>query len=583
MTDLIWLSPVALFLFGALLASAVPRPWAPWISLLTPIVSAVLACWLIYGSDASRPQTLVLEVMDYTLNPVSLDRLGILMVGLFHGAALVGALFIHSIKDRLQHSALIAYFAGGLGAVMAGDWISFFVFFEIIALAGAGLIFARRDGASLASGIRYLLFQVAAGVTLLAAIIWQGALTGQWMIAPMSLSGEAHSGYVWLFLVALGLKTGFPLLHVWLVDSYPKASMAGLAVLVAVTTKVGVVGLVRVFAGESSLVPIGLLMALWPVGYVLCENNLRRVLAYSMMVQLGLMVMAIGVGTPLALDGVSWHIVMDVTFKMVFFMAIALIWLHIGTTQADQLSGLAKVMPWVAISVCVAALANIALPLTGGFISKKMMLGAIEHAIDASGYHHGLYWIALSFSVLGLLYAWVRLTWRVFFRPIEGNMRLPKRIALPLSQRIALLLPVLALLVFGMFPALIDQFRPFGSEQAVFTLKNITAQIALLGGAALVYRLASRVGFGLPIQGVNRLWDAHLVYGWLLVRVPKALLAWGQTARGFAVDGLTALLAWMQHPKWPWQRLGQTWPIGAMALWVAVIFFVILVLGITTQ
>ena len=577
MTDLGLLYPVTIFLLAAAMIAVVPRSWIGWVSLLAPIMSAIVtfSAWL--TPSLMIGASLELSAMDYKLIPVEVDALGLLMVALFHGAALTGALFAHTIKDRLQHSAMLAYFAGGIGAVMAGDWISFFVFFEIIALAGAGLVFARRTEASMQAGVRYLLFQIAAGVTLLTGILWQGAVTDQWAIAELTL--DPKTPYAFLFLFAFGLKAGFPLLHLWLVDAYPKASPTGLAVLVAVTTKVGIVGLLKTFPGESWLVPIGLLMALWPVGYVLSENNLRRVLAYSMMVQLGLMVMAIGVGTPLALDGVSWHIVMDVSFKMVFFMAFAIVLTHLGTNQVDQLSGLAKPLPVVAICVAVAALANVAMPLTGGFISKKMMLGAI----DASTLPHAVYWMALSLSVLGLLYAWIRLTWRVFFSAVQSNMSLPHRIKLPWSQCLALLIPVVVLVVTGFVPSLIEGFRPFESEEHVFTLKTVTAQLALLGGGFVVYRGLRRIGWGLPRKSVERLWDADLIYRWVFITLPRAMVRVGSAFQSSATKPIRGMVQWVSHPKWPLQHLGQSWPIGAMALWVAVIFFVILVLGLINQ
>lgn len=278
MSDWMLLLPVLLFLGSALLIALIPkgRPvW--WISALTPLVSAAVA-WHAFTPGA----TLSFSSMDYVLNPVRVDALGLWMVGLFHVAAFIGALFISPIKDRLQHAALLAYFAGGMGVALAGDWISFFVFFEIIALSGVGLVLARADEVATEAGVRYLLFQIAAGLSVLIGFSLHVQHTGDWSVGPVPLEGWAG----WFLLAGFGIKAGFPLFHVWLVDAYPKASLAGLAVLVAVTTKVGLLALMRVFPGEDILVPIGVVMALWPVAYVLAENNLRRVLAYSMMVQL---------------------------------------------------------------------------------------------------------------------------------------------------------------------------------------------------------------------------------------------------------------------------------------------------------
>ncbi|HEY7906523.1 MAG TPA: proton-conducting transporter membrane subunit, partial [Wenzhouxiangella sp.] len=483
MTDWSLLLPFMIFIGGAGLIALLPQRVSWVISTLTPLVSGWFA-WQLLAPGLR----LELSFMDYTLNPVSVDALGLLMVGLFHVAAFIGALFISPIKDRLQHGALLTYLAGGIGVVMAGDWLSFFVFFEVIALSGAALVLARRDEVATQAGVRYLLFQIAAGVTVLAGILLHANQTGDWSVGPVALNGLAG----WLLLVGFGIKTGFPLVHIWLVDAYPKASVAGLAVLVAVTTKVGVLALMRTFPGESVLVPIGVVMALWPIAYVLTENNLRRVLAYSMMVQLGLMVVAIGVGTPTALDGVALHIVMDVLFKMTLFMALALIFVHLQTTDADRLGGLAKHWPVIAGCVVVAVLANIAVPLTGAFISKKLMLSAIE----TSDLPHILYWVLVSLSVVGLLYGWVRIAWRVFFAANENAK--PTHIPpVPGVQQLALLIPVVLLLLTGFWPGLLDGLKPFDSATEVFTLKKILAQLAMLGGAGGMYLVLSRFGLGL--------------------------------------------------------------------------------------
>ncbi len=570
MTEWSLLFPFFIFLGGVGLISLLPQRLSWVISTLTPVVSGLVA-WQVLEPGLN----LHLPFMDQTLHPVRVDALGLLMVGLFHVAAFIGALFISPIKERLQHGALLAYLAGGIGVAMAGDWLSFFVFFEIIALSGAALVLARRDEVATQSGVRYLLFQIAAGVTVLAGILLHAQQSGDWSVGPVALNGWAG----WLLLVGFGIKTGFPLVHVWLVDAYPKASVAGLAVLVVVTTKVGLLSLMRVFPGESALVPIGVVMALWPIAYVLTENNLRRVLAYSMMVQLGLMVVAIGVGTPTALDGVALHIVMDVLFKMTLFMAMALILIHFNTTDADRLGGLAKHWPIVGLCVAVAVLANIALPFTGAFISKKLMLSAIE----TSSLPHLLYWLLVSLSVVGILYGWVRIAWRVFLAPQEMPSMPAQMAHVPGVQQMALLIPVILLLVAGVFPGLLDGLRPFASTEDVFTAKKILSQFIMLGSAGLVYLTLARIGWGLPRHYEARLYDVEVIYRFLLVTVPTSVArAW----RGL-IDGMTPAFnqagQWVAHPKSPLKHLGQSWPIGAMAFWVAVMFAVILLLGLINR
>jgi len=567
MSEFSALLPMATLLVAAALILVSPKALIGLISILAPLVSAWFAWQTLAVGDT--PGFLV---MDYSVMAVRVDALAQGMVGLFLLVAFIGAVFIHPIKDRLQHAALLTYLAGGIGVVLASDWIGFFISFEIIALSGAALVLTGREEASVQAGIRYLLFQIAAGVTVLAGILLHASQTGDWSVGPIGLEGLA----AWLLFLGFGVKVGFPLVHIWLVDAYPRASIAGLAVLVAVTTKVGLIALMRVFPGEAILVPVGVVMALWPIAYVLTENNLRRVLAYSMMIQLGLMVVAIGVGTPTAMDGVALHIGMDVLFKMTMFMAMALIFAQYQTTNADQLGGLAKHWPIVAVCVAIAALANIALPFTGAFLSKKLMLGAIQD----STLPLSLYWLLVSLSVVGLLYAWIRVFWRVFFGAEQGAVSNQKPSAIPATQLLALIIPVALLVLSGIFPSTVDGFRPFGSSTEVFTSKTIIAQFFMLIGAGVVYWLLSRIGFGLPRQYKTRLYDVDVVYRMVLVTMPLAVAAlWRQCAQVISMP-ILRIGKFVAQPKWALDHLGQSWPIGAMAFWVGVLFLLILGFGL---
>ena len=560
------LLPVGLFLAGALVAGFSNDRIAPILALLVPVIAAVVSFnVLVPGATAEW------AVMDYRLQPVNADRFGLIMAGLFHLVAFVGALYAWQVRDRLQHAGIMLYIAGGIGAVLAGDLISLFVFFELIGLGGTLLVLAARTDASLPAAIRYLVFQVAAGVTLLAGILILGSTTGDWQFRSIGL--EAPGG--WLILLAFGIKSGFPLLHNWITDAYPKASTAGLAVLVAVTTKVGVYGLARGFAGEPVLIVIGAVMAFWPIFYTLVENELKRVVAYAMMVQIGLMVVGIGVGSERAIDGVSMHIVMDVLFKMTLFMALGVVLHRLGTTRADRLGGLWRSMPLTTFCVAVAVAANAAVPLTAGFISKKLLLSAIEY-----GDVPVLLWLALvTLSSLAVLYAGIRVLWEGFLRPVSRSDESPADAPWPMA--LAMLVPVVLLVVGGVVPGLTDILRPNGGDYSPFYPGKIVSQLQMLAFSLLAYVLLARAGLGVPKYGPARWLDAEWIYR---RGVPTA----ASTIRGFlastgdrAARAIARTLATPPGGTRLGNRLGQTWPTGSMALWVAVLLAVMLLFGIS--
>lgn len=561
------LLPVGLFLLGGLIAGFTTRRISAATALLIPVLAGVAtATWLTPGTTASW------SIMAYELQPVRVDHFSLILVGLFHLAAFIGAIFTMQVGDRLQHAALMVYIAGGIGAVLAGDLITLFIFFEIIALSGTLLVLAGRSEASLRAGIRYLVFQITAGISLLAGILHYASSTGDWSFGTIGL--DAPGG--WLILLAFGIKSGFPLLHNWIVDAYPKASFAGLAVLVAVTTKVGIYGLVRGFAGESTLVVIGTVMAIWPLFYALVENDLRRVLAYTMMVQLGLMVAAVGIGSDLALDGVAMHIVMDVLFKMTLFMALGVVLYRLGTTRADRLGGLWRAMPVTTACVAVAVAANGAMPLTGPFMSKKLLLGAFEYAD-----YPVLLWLAMaSLSGLGMLYLGLRVLWEGFLRPpTDGRNRSSVQDA-PWPMAVAMLIPVTLLLATGLAPWLTDILRPVGSDYWPLTPVKILGQVQMLAFAILVYVILARLGLGLPASRPATWLDAE----WFYRRAVPSLADSGRRSLASLRDTVTSRLARLFSTSPGDGRLhstlGRTWPTGSMALWVAILLATLLLFGI---
>ncbi len=558
------LLPAGLFLLGALIAGFSNPRLAAVVALLTPVIAALVALAVMSpGASAS------LSVMAYELEVVRADHFNLILVGLFHLAAFIAAIYALEVRDRLQHAALMVYIAGGIGAVLAGDLISLFVFFELIALGGTLLIMAGRTEASLRAGVRYLVFQVAAGVTLLAGILTYTSATGDFNFGSIGLDRPGG----WLILLAFGIKSGFPLVHGWLVDAYPKASLTGLAVLVAVTTKVGIYGLTRGFAGETVLVVIGTVMALWPLFYALVENDLRRVLAYTMMVQLGIMVVAAGIGSDLAIDGIAMHIVMDVLFKMTLFMALGAVLYRVGTTRADQLGGLWRVMPITTACVAVAVAANAAMPLTGAFMSKKLLMGAIQY----TDYPVTLWLVLLSLSGISMMYLGVRILWQGFLRPSDVPRSDVQEAPWPMA--VAMLIPVALLLLAGAMPGLTEFMRPQGSDYWPINGLKIFGQLQLVAFALLAYVLLARFGFGLPKSRPTAWLDAE----WLYRRGLPAAAIKGRDVLARLRDRSVALAGRLFQAPGDGRlsvTLGRTWPTGSMALWVAILLAALLLFGI---
>ena len=304
------------------------------------------------------------------------------------------------------------YAGSAIGAVFAGDLVTLFIFWEGIAVASVFLIWAARTERAYRAGMRYLVMHVGSGVLLLAGVLIHYRQTGSLAFGALGLDSP---GTVLIFL-AFGIKCAFPLLHNWLQDAYPEATVTGTVLLSSFTTKVAVYALARGFAGTEILVPIGATMTAFPIFYAVIENDLRRVLAYSLNNQLGFMVVGIGLGTELALNGAVAHAFADILFKGLLFMSMGAVLFRVGTAKGSELGGLYKSMPWTTGFCMVGAASISAFPLFSGFVTKSMVIAA---AMD-QGYFWT--WIVLLFASAGVFHhAGIKIPYFAFFAHDSGK------------------------------------------------------------------------------------------------------------------------------------------------------------------
>ena len=350
-------------------------------------------------------------MLNYELTLVRVDRLSILFGYLFHLATFIGVIYSLHVKDTVQDVSGILYSGSALGAVFAGDLITLFIFWELLALTSVFLILARRTKRSYSTAMRYLIVQVLSGVILLAGVLIHAFQTGSIAFNFIGLSGLAS----WLIFLAFGIKCAFPFLHNWLTDAYPEATPTGTVFLSAFTTKVAVYALARAYPGTELLVYIGATMTMFPIFFAVIENDLRRVLAYSLINQVGFMVTGIGIGTALAINGAISHAFNDVVFKGLLFMTMGAVLFRTGKINGSELGGLYKSMPYTT-GFCIVGAASIsAFPLFSGFVSKSMVMAA---ALE-EGYP--VVWLALLFASAGVFHhAGIKIPFFAFFSHDSG-------------------------------------------------------------------------------------------------------------------------------------------------------------------
>lgn len=561
------LPPGVVLLLAAAVAAVVPARLRPLVLCAAPLLAGwALLAWPAVGTDATAAIRVQLAGLD--LVPCRIDGLAATFAGVFCLAILLAGLFSAHVRERLPTVAALAYGGAAVGAVTAGDLVSLFVHVELMSVAGALLIWVRGGPRALRAGWRYLLWQLAAGFLLLAGALLQARQTGDLALTRLTLDDPGAP----LLLAAFGIKAGFPLLHTWITDAYPESTATGTVWLSALTTKVGVYALARTFAGTEALVVVGVVMACFPIFYAVIENDLRRVLAYSLVNQVGFMVCGIGIGTELALAGTVAHACTDTVFKGLLFMAMGAVLHRTGRIGGDGLGGLWRSMPWTTAACLVGAASISAFPLFSGFVSKSMIMSA------ALAEGHGVAWLLLLFASAGVFHhAGIKIPFFAFFahdsglRPAEA----------PRNMLAAMLLAAAICVAVGCMPSLLYDRLPFAVDYDPYDGTHVVAQLQLLLWSSLAFVWLRRTGLYPP-----ELPSVNLDADWLLrralprtgTRLVAAVARPLAALRTAAVGGAGRIWRLLLRHNGPRSPIARSHPTDSMLLWTAVLLGLMLLL-----
>ena len=555
--------PFLPLMLGAL-AALFLRGWLRNIIMLAaPVVGALNLMGLEHGVFWS------MEFMGYALEPVKVDKLSLMFGYLFHLAALIAIIYALHVKDTVQHVAGLAYAASAVGAVFAGDLLTLFVFWELLALTSVFLIWARRTDRAYASGVRYLIIQVLSGVLLLAGLLILAQVNNSLLFTHIGLEhdGIAEIG-AWLIFAAFGIKCAFPFVHNWLTDSYPESTPSGTIFLASFTTKVAVYAFARGFPGEEILVWIGVTMACFPIFYAVIENDLRRVLAYSLINQIGFMIVGIGIGTALALNGAVAHAFNDVIFKGLLMMTMGAVLHMTGKINGSELGGLYKSMPKTTILCIVGAASISAFPLFSGFVSKSMiMAAAVKEGYDDV-------WLLLLFAAAGVFHhAGIKIPYFAFFAHDSGIRTTEP----PKNMLIAMFLGAAACVILGTFPAqTVYALLPWEHNYQPYDVTHVLTQLQLLFFSALAFVWLNLKNFyppELPSTNLDADWLYRKLAPAFIQRIACAVYGTYGKAEATAVSGIKKAIkrsydAEAGQPKGYFAKL---WPTETMVVWVAVL------------
>jgi multicomponent Na+:H+ antiporter subunit D len=484
-----WVHPGLLLIAGAWILPFLRGSTRRAVMVVLPVL-ALIDCVLMqpgtYGVVHALGQELVFG---------RVDRLSLLFSYVFALLTLIGMIYAFHVDDDAQHVAALSYAGAALGAVFAGDFLSLFLFWELMALSAALIVWLRRERGAVAAGFRYLLVHLFGGVCLLGGIAFHWSQTGSITFGDMSpLTGSPAFA---LILVAFLLNAAVPPLGAWLPDAYPEATPTGAVFLTAFTTKSAIYALIRGFAGTDILVWWGAAMAVYGVVYAVLENDARRLLAYHIISQVGYMVCGVGIGTQLALNGSASHAFAHILYKALLFMGAGAVLQVTGLRKLNEMGGLYKTMPLTLGLYMVGAFAISAVPLFSGFVSKAMV-------VSAAGESHlaGAFLLLTVASSGTFLHTGLKLPYYMFF----GRDRGLRAQEPPSNMLVAMGLAAAACIGIGVFPGLLYGYLPYPVDYAPYTARHVTATLGLLGFTALGFFLLLRHLDPEPIISLDTDW-----------------------------------------------------------------------------
>lgn len=468
--------PAAVFIFGALLVPFMKGRVKSIYMLLLPAFTFLILV------NMQEGRYWICNFLNYNLTFGRVDRLSMVFGYIFTIISFIGVLFALKVDDDLQHVSALIYAGSAIGVTFAGDFFTLYLFWEMLAISSTFLILARRTKESQRAAFRYILVHIFGGLCLLGGIVVYVQNSGSMEFGYIGLDGLGS----YLIFIGIALNAAIPPLHPWLQDAYPEATVTGVVFLSALTTKSAVYVMARSFPGAELLIWVGAFMTALPIFYAVLENDIRRVLAYSLINQVGFMMCGIGIGTQLAINGAVSHAFCHIIYKALLFMTTGSVLYMTGKIRCTDLGGLYKTMPLTCLFCMIGAASISAFPLFSGFVSKSMIISAAGHEKLA------IIWLILQFASAGVFHhAGIKVPFFTFFGEDSG-IRTQEP---PLNMLLAMGFAAFLCIAIAIFPGPLYSILPYPVNYVPYTAAHVVGQLQLLMFGALAFCLLILSGY----------------------------------------------------------------------------------------
>ncbi len=357
--------------------------------------------------------------------------------------------------------------ASMIGIVLAGDFISFYIFWEIMSWS-AFLLISYNRGSALPAGMKYIIMSIIGSVSMLIGMLSLYANYGTLNISELSsFMASASSQYILFILITFGIgfgvKSAIVPLHIWLPDAHSQAPSPFSAVLSGILIKMGIYGFIltfyvivglKNFTGLGSnwssfhyiLCWLGAITIVIPSFIAILQDDAKRLLAWSSIGQIGYIILGISFGTSLGFAGGTFHILNHATFKALLFLTVGAVEYRTGTRDLNSLGGLIKKMPITFIVALIGAFGLIGVPLTNGFVSKWL----IYKTLILEG-HPFLAFFALLGTWAAILYTY-KLIHNIFLGQLQEKHKNIQKA--PFSMQLPMIILAFAIILFGILPGI---------------------------------------------------------------------------------------------------------------------------------
>ena len=481
--------PWVAFLVAAAVALVAPRRVGYVVGVLATLVTVP---WLL---AAPAGNAVVVAPLGFEQTLLRVDALTRPVAAVFGFVAALAVAYAYATDaDARTNAVALTYMGASVAAVLAGDWLTLLLAWELMAVTATVLVW-HHGGDAVRPAFRYATYHLVGGAFLFAAVALHYADAGTFGYAAGFTPGLPTA----LAILGVGVNLGFVGVHHWVPDTYPVPHVASSVVLAGFTTKVAVYALARFAPDGNVLVAwMGGAMVLYAVTQAILQTDVRRLLSYHIVSQVGYMVAAVGIGTAVGTAGAVGHLATHVLYKGLLFMVAGAIVYRVGTGSLKRLGGLGRRMPLTFGAFLVAALAIGGVPGFSGFVSK----GLVEEAVETAGpgvswlpVDPNLLWWALVLGGVGTVLSFAKFGYYAFVRDAPDDLAMR-----PAPRWLGVVLVVAAVpsVAFGVIPDLLYDalpgdtagFAPYAASElgkaAAVTAVGVLAFLAVRGPLARV-------------------------------------------------------------------------------------------------